>query len=307
MNTIHHRPSMCMLSYTPSLSLSTLSMQMNPPPPPQQHGQQQAAARPMSVAMGTACCEGRTADIRTLLDEGEGVDCVNSSGMTGLALTLWYGHVESARLLLSRGADLSRVTSGGSNMLHYAAGGGDRDCIELVCANSTIDVNSTTPDGDTPLMWSMYRDILDASNQLVEHGANLFKKNTDGIRAIDLGSLGPQVLQHGKDLRWASVLPLALLHKACAIDTNPPKKSSNPPQRRSSRIQAPIQAARLAASVFGNPDIAQHMSAFFLRTEIIVRDPSIPRASAASNAANQRVEEWLASSSSSSSNKKARK
>jgi hypothetical protein len=283
-------------------------MQMNPAPPPlQQQGVQQAAGPLMSQAMEWACREGRTADIRRFLNEGEGVDWADSSGMTGLAFTLWYGRVESARFLLSRGADLSRVSNGGSNMLHYAACGGDRDCIELVRANSTIDVNSTNTAGDTPLMISMYTNHLDASNQLVEHGANLFKKDNDGERAIDLGTLGPQVLQHAKDLRWASVLPLALLFKACAIDTTPPKKSTNPPQRRSSRIQAPIQSARLVASVFGNPDIAQHMSAFFLRTEIIVRDPLIPRASAASNAANQRVEEWLASSSSASSNKKARK
>jgi hypothetical protein len=122
-------------------------------------------------------------------------------------------------------------------------------------------------------MWSMGANHLDASNQLVEKGANLFKKNNAGTIAFDIvGTIGPQVLQHAKDLRWASVLPLALLRNACSVDTNPPKKSANPPQRRSSRIQAPIQAARLAASVFGNPDIAQHMSAFFLRTEIIVRE-----------------------------------
>jgi hypothetical protein len=132
----------------------------------------------------------------------------------------------------------------------------------------------------------------------------ILERDIDGPRAIDQSQLGPQVLQHAKDLLWASVRPVLLLSKACALDTNPPNQDSNLPQPH---IQAPIQSAA-CLSVLGNPDIAQHIATFLLRTGIIVRDPSIALPSIESDAANRRAEEWLASSSSNSeSNKRARK
>jgi hypothetical protein len=269
-------------------------MQMNPPQ--QQQGQQQAAVRPLSDAMKTACRNGHVATIRRLLNEGEGLECVNSNGLTAVMFALRHGQVAAASELMSRGADLSRVSNSGSNMLHFAACG-NLDCVDLVLSKTMIDVNSTTNDGSTPVALSLRHDRLDSAFSLVERGANLFKKDNYGTRAIDKGTIGPQVLQHAKDLRWLSVRPILLLPLACSLAVKSPPTAANLPQRRSARL-----------SVLGNKDIARIISTFFLRTEIIVRDPSIPLPGSESDAANRRVEEWLASSSSSSgSNKKARK
>jgi hypothetical protein len=143
-----------------------------------------------------------------------------------------------------------------------------------VFANTTIDVNSTDDNGFTPIQWAIESNELDAKH-LVGKGANLFIKNDDGYSAID-HDLGPQLLQHAKDIRFASVKQFLFLSKACAIDTNPPQYSANPPQRRSARIEAPLFSARRQASVFGNPGLAKLISEFLLDTTIIVRDPSIP-------------------------------
>jgi ankyrin repeat protein len=74
----------------------------------------------------------------------------------------YRGRIEStiALNLLSRGVDLSRVSSFRQNVLHFAAAGGDRDCVEFVGASSGIDGNSTDADGRMPLMLSMLNNHL---------------------------------------------------------------------------------------------------------------------------------------------------
>jgi hypothetical protein len=89
-----------------------------------------------------------------------------------------------------------------------------------VLANISIDVNSTNNYGTTPITWALNYNELDAGKLLVEKGANLFKKNNRGESAIDL-ALGPQVLQHAKDLIWESVKSLLLLSSACSTSTTP--------------------------------------------------------------------------------------
>ena len=94
---------------------------------------------------------GDTVSVSTLLDEGEDVDCANNGGFTPTMLALRYCQLITVRMLFERGADLSRVISGGTNALHLAAWGGHVDCIEWVFANTAIDINSTTNDGNTPI------------------------------------------------------------------------------------------------------------------------------------------------------------
>jgi ankyrin repeat protein len=73
------------------------------------------------------------------------------------------------------------------NLLHDAAFVGNREGIEWVLANTTIDVNSTTSTkGETPIMGPLYYNDLDTSKLLIERGANLFLKNKDSERAIDV-------------------------------------------------------------------------------------------------------------------------
>jgi ankyrin repeat protein len=106
---------------------------------------------------------------------------------------------------------------------NFDAMGDNRECTEWVFDNTTIDVNSTTSSGETPIMLSIERNKLDVCKLLIEKGANLFMKNSDGVRAIDVYGygdpadvLGPQVLLHALDLRWSSVKHLLLLSKSCS-------------------------------------------------------------------------------------------
>jgi ankyrin repeat protein len=179
----------------------------------------------MGAAMDRACQGGDVETIGSLLDAGKSVNSVDDHGWTPIMVALINGQLHVAIMLAGRGADLSRVSNSGLNVLRCAAIDGNIDCIEWVLANTSIDVNSTTNIGGwTPIINAVNHGHLDAGKLLVEKGANLFMKNNDGESAIDSrvdnepdgDQLGPQVLQHAKDLIWESVKPLLLLSSACS-------------------------------------------------------------------------------------------
>jgi hypothetical protein len=115
-----------------------------------------------------------------------------------------------------------------------------------------------------------------------------------GEDVIDQGmySWGPQVLQYAHDLRWASVRNL--LHLSKSLSSLPLIANNNFPS--SSLL-----------SVLGNPDLARYVSLFLLRTDIVVRDPSIPIEPKEPDAVKKRIEASLAAAGSSCSRKRSRK
>jgi ankyrin repeat protein len=127
------------------------------------------------------------------------VNCADGYSITPLMHALCHGQLMAAKLLHERGADPMRVDIHSLNILHFAAFGGDLDCIEWVFANTAIGVNSTTSSGRTAVMITQDHGHIDAAKCLVEKGANLFIKDSDGRSASDR-ELGPQLLQHAKDI-----------------------------------------------------------------------------------------------------------
>jgi hypothetical protein len=230
-------------------------------------------------AMYSACREGDVETIVRVLDAGKSVNCMIAIfDMTPIMVALGKGRLNAAIELFGRGADLSRVCSFDSNALHYASQGGNVDSIKWVFANTSIDVNSTNNAGCTPVYFALTNDHLNAGKLLVEKGANLFIKNHYGNGAMDR-PLGPQVLQHAKDLIWETVKPLLLLSKACSTST----KSSS------------------LINVFSISGVVRdYIAPYIMRKDIIIRDPSIPRPPKQPDDVKMRVEAALAAASSSS-------
>lgn len=73
--------------------------------------------RPPIVQAAITCDPG---ELKTLLDQGQEIDAVDSSGETALIWAVKRGCVESVRLLLSRGADVNIVSSAGVSALALA-------------------------------------------------------------------------------------------------------------------------------------------------------------------------------------------
>jgi ankyrin repeat protein len=172
----------------------------------------------IGTSLNSACDMGDMVEVVRRLDGGKNVDCVDEAGWTPLMYVLWYGHgLNHAEMLVRRGADLSKVDSDGRNCLHFAAACGIRE-IHWVLANTRLGINSTSFQGHTPIRNALYYSKLDAAKHLIEKGANLFIGDNHGESFVN-HDLGPQVLQHAKNLIWESVKPLLLLSSACSTST----------------------------------------------------------------------------------------
>jgi ankyrin repeat protein len=275
----------------------------------------------MSGAMLTACHAGDVVDITSLRDAGENVNSVHT-GCTPIAITLLFDHAAATQALFARGADLSIVDDEGLTTLHQAAAGGYLDCIKLVLDHSTIDINVINDDGNPPIAWALRYNKFEACKLLVEKGANIFMKDNDDVRAIDLhvdddpndDALGPRVIQHFLDIRWESVKLLLLvansiissdaelINSSSSSSSSSSSKAPNLPQRRSSRLAAPIHTAYLMSKVFSNSGLVRHISSFFIETGLILVDPDVVNES---DEVKLRVEATLAAAAG-ESNKRAR-
>ena len=122
-------------------------------------------------------------------------------------------------------------------------------------------------------MQALRRDNLEVAKLLVEKGANLFLKSDAGDQPIDR-TWGPQLLQHAKDLRFATIKDLLIVSKACC----------------SSPTILPS-----VASVFDN--LTRHIATFLHRNDLIVVDPAIKEEDKEPDDVKKRVEAMLLSES----------
>jgi ankyrin repeat protein len=218
--------------------------------------------------------------IKWLLNKSSiNINSTNNDGSTAAMLAMWHGKLNSAILLFKRGALLSIADDNGENLLHAAIYGEDdtgKD-IKWLLEKNAIDVNLAATDGNTPVTLALKWGGLASAKLLVERGANLFMKNNMGKRAIDIQTylsngeqLGPQVLLHAKELRWSAIKDFLLLSKACQSQ-----------DRRVAEGDATTlscsRSVRLAASIFAVPGLLRHVGSYIIRSDIIVRDKSIPK------------------------------
>ncbi|MHB1125060.1 MAG: ankyrin repeat domain-containing protein [Ramlibacter sp.] len=155
------------------------------------------------------------ATVRTLLGRGFDPDALDPKGLSGLYLALrepspkvaaalieWpktnveirtrddesplmmaalKGHLELARQLIDRGADVNKT---GWTPLHYAATGGHLAIMELLLEHHAY-IDAESPNGTTPLMMAAQYGSIDAVKLLLEAGADPRLKNQLGLSAID--------------------------------------------------------------------------------------------------------------------------
>jgi hypothetical protein len=299
------------LNYSSPFHRLPLPPQMDQQQHDEPEGQQEPpAVNPeMSNNLFCACVDGNVDVVSRCLDAGESVNCVHqSTWRTPIMIAMTYNRLHVVQLLADMGADLSMVDSRGFNLLHYAALGGKIEGIEWVLANTTIDVNSTATSGTTPTMRTLLYNALHASKLLIEKGANLFTKNNDGERVIDVhvyadpdnDVLGPQVLRHALDLRWSSVKQLVFISNFYETSDVVSASSSS-----SSAVNIP-QHRSFAASVFTISGLVRHIAEYLTRTELIVRDPAIKKKDQESDDVKRRVEAMLAADEESNKNKRNR-
>jgi ankyrin repeat protein len=225
--------------------------------------------------------------INWVLDNGAiDINSTTADGYSAVMYAMADGELDSVMLLFERGALLSTVDNNGDSLLHDAVRSGSNECVNFLLENSAIDVNTAATNGTTPMTVALSRSDLASAKLLVEKGANLFMKNDEGEREIDTrpwllqnaALLGPQVLLHAKELRWSAIKDFLLLSKACqSQDRRVATDTTLSVDEGDATILSRSRSVRLAASIFAIPGLLRLVGSYIIRSDIIVRDKSIPK------------------------------
>ena len=103
-----------------------------------------------------------------------------------LMLASLRGHLELARKLVERGADVNKT---GWTPLHYAATNGHLEIMNLLLENHAY-IDAESPNKTTPLMMAAQYGTASAVKLLLEAGADATLRNELGLNAIDFANRG---------------------------------------------------------------------------------------------------------------------
>ena len=130
--------------------------------------------------LGLAVRNGKTEIAELLIDKGVGVN--GSSGMGGGSHVFHaavYGHMDTMKMLIEKGADLNAKSGGEFTLLHRLANPievegfiGDFDYLEVIelAINKGAKVNSKDGKGRTPLDWAISKKRTETVDLLRKHG-----------------------------------------------------------------------------------------------------------------------------------------
>ena len=120
----------------------------------------------------SAAALGRTDQLMVLLDRGvAGLGDLSPDGWTPLHLAAFFGHRETAAMLIDRGADTAARSNNeiANTPLHAAIAGGRAAVVELLVERGA-DVNAVA-NGLTPLDIAAGREDQEMVTYLIAHGA----------------------------------------------------------------------------------------------------------------------------------------
>ena len=124
-----------------------------------------------------AAAVGRTERLRELLDENPSLaNAWAEDGFQPLGLASFFGHVEAARLLVERGAEVNSASRNDFDVmpLHSAAATGDSEVryeLAKLLLEHGADPNARQQDEFTPLMAAEQHEDERLRALLIEHGA----------------------------------------------------------------------------------------------------------------------------------------
>jgi uncharacterized protein len=136
-----------------------------------------------------AASVGATARVAELLDADPSLlNAYSGDGFFPLALAAFFGHPETVRLLLSRGADPAQVARNPMKIqaLHSAVTGSIESVRALVEAGAPV--NAKQDKGWTPLHEAVNRGDVEMTRYLLDHGADPKLQNDEGKSPIGLAA-----------------------------------------------------------------------------------------------------------------------
>ena len=129
------------------------------------------------------------------------------------------GQVETARMLIERGADVTAQNNDGWAPLHLALVAGEVEVARMIIERGA-DVTAQDNDGWAPLHLALQIEDVEATRMLIERDANVAAQNNNGWTPLHLASQRGQVeiarmlIEHGADAAAQSKRRETPLHLA---------------------------------------------------------------------------------------------
>ncbi len=163
----------------------------------------------------------RNPDILQLLVDHNADEYVCNKGKTSLHYAVATGHLEAARLLLERDAEVNARDDRGFTPFFYASARGDPDVLQLLLDHNA-DEHVRSNKGSIPLHYAALYGHLEAAQLLLERNAEVNTQDNDGwtpfIRASEAGNLDVLrlLLDHNADAHVHDNMGKTSLHYAAA-------------------------------------------------------------------------------------------
>lgn len=144
------------------------------------------------VGIFEAAAMGRTEDAKTLVASDPNlVDEYNVDGFQPLGLACFFGHPDTARLLVERGATVNSPSRNSQRVMpiHSAVAAGDVESVSLLIA-AGADVNAAQEGGFTPVHQAAQAGQVEILRLLLDAGASPATKAADGSTPLDLAQRG---------------------------------------------------------------------------------------------------------------------
>ena len=141
-----------------------------------------------TTPLAWACFEGHLPTVEVLLEAGALVDRGENQDRTPLALAVQKGHEEVVRCLLQFGADINAAWLPTQAPLYQAVVNNRRQLLDLLlAAGAAPDLRCEQEVKETPLMVAVTQGLHLIAESLVDHGADIYRKNPEGLSVLELG------------------------------------------------------------------------------------------------------------------------
>lgn len=137
-----------------------------------------------------ACCVGRTTRVAQLLDADPALlNAYNSDGFFPLGLAAFFGHADTVRVLIERGADLTQAARNPMRIQALHAGAASKSAaVVRLLVDAGAPVNAVQHEGWTPLHAAAKDGDLEMARVLLAKGADAKRANDKGVSSIGVAA-----------------------------------------------------------------------------------------------------------------------